>query len=280
MTATPRRARRCRRNGTGPGAATGRQRALRRGQLPEQLPAGPPRVDPVEGPAADQLLHGRAAEPRVPPELPHRADGAGVDGRLAGGPAGRAEPGDVVEAQPHAPRRRSEAEARSALLRGGIVILDTLHGAAGPAPGDVDGEGADAVALAVVDQHRGMVEAHRLGVEQGAEPVGGILEAQPGGLVDGPREGGGVRLAEAELGEAGDAPEELLGDVLAQTAVLRAAAHEAVVQRLHLQPGAVPVHRPPEAVGLAGAVAGEIHDDAQDLLLVEDDPPGFGQNWL
>ena len=136
------------------------------------------------------------------------------------------------------------------------------------------------MALAVVDQHRGVVEAHRLRVEQGAEPVCRVLQAQPGGLVDGPGEGGGVRFAEAELGEAGDAPEELLGDVLAETAVLLAAADKVVVQRLHLEARAVPVHGPPEAVGLTGAVAGKVHDDAQDLLLVEDDPLCFRQNWL
>ena len=110
--------------------------------------------------------------------------------------------------------------------------------------------------------------------------MGRVLQAQPGGLVDGPGEGGGVRLAEAERGESGDAPEELLGDTGVDAAVLAAAADEVVVQRLHLEPRAMPVHRPAEAVGLTGTVAGEIHDDAQDLLLVEDDPLCFRQNWL
>ncbi len=279
-----RRSRRRDRTATASGSAAGRQRALHPDQLPEQLTAGTSGMDAVEGPAADQLLHRRPGEPGVPPELPHRSGGADIDGRLAGRPPGRAEPGDVVETEPHAPclGRPPHHPHRGPLRRGeGEVGGGTaLHPAAGPAPGDVDREAGDAVALAVVDQHRGVVEAHRLGVEQGAEPVGRVLQAQPGGLVDGPGEGGGVRLAEAELGEAGDAPEELLGDPGVETAMLLATADEVVVQRLHLEPRAVPVHGPPEAVGLTRAVAGELHDDAQDLLLVEDDPLGFRQNWL
>ena len=40
-------------------------------------------------------------------------DSAGIDGRLAGRPPGRAEPGDVVETEPHAPCPPHEGYAAS-----------------------------------------------------------------------------------------------------------------------------------------------------------------------
>ena len=130
------------------------------------------------------------------------------------------------------------------------------------------------VILDVVDKDRRMVEAHRLRVEQCARVVRGIRQAQPGGLVRGAREGGRVRLAEAELRKAGDALEDLLRHLLAEV-VLDAAPDETVAQLLHLDTRAVPVHRPPETVRLACGVGGDLHDDAQDLLLIEDHPACF-----
>ena len=133
--------------------------------------------------------------------------------------------------------------------------------------------------LGVVDEDRRMVEAHRLRVEQRARVVRRIGHAQPRSLIRGARERRGVRLAEAELRKAGDALEDLLRHRLVEI-VLDAAADEAVAELLHLHPRTVPAHRPAKPIRLAGGVSGDLHDDAQDLLLVEDDAACFRQNRL
>jgi hypothetical protein len=42
----------------------------------------------------------------------------------------------------------------------------------------------------------------------------------------------------------------------------------------------VPVHRPAKSIRLTSGVPGDLHDDAQDLLLVQDDAACFRQNRL
>src|SRR5690606_10734833 len=93
----------------------------------------------------------------------------------------------------------------------------------------------DAVALGVGDDGGGGVEAHGLGVQEGAGEVSGVMRLLPGGGVDQEREGGGVGLREAVLGEALDLFEEglaergrdaVLGEAVEQALLV---AHEAAV---------------------------------------------------
>ena len=66
--------------------------------------------------------------------------------------------------------------------------------------------------LRVVDERVRRIEAHRLLVQQRAQELGRVVHAQPGRLVGEQAEGGGVRLREAEAGEALDLLEDALGD--------------------------------------------------------------------
>jgi len=116
-----------------------------------------------------------------------------------------------------------------------------------------------------------MVEAHRLVVEQPGIERGRVMELEPGGLVTGAGEGGGVRLGETELGECGELGEDLLGDRL-RDLVLGAAAEKTLADRPHQVVRAMAAHRPAETVGLGAREAGTVHRDLQDLLLVEHHP--------
>ena len=106
-----------------------------------------------------------------------------------------------------------------------------------------------------------------------------MVELEPDGLVRGAGECGRVGAAEAEGGETLDGVEELLGRI-GRDVVLQTAVDEALVQAAHLDPRAVPVHGPPEAVGLAGSHARNRNADLEDLLLVEDHAQGVLQDRL
>src|SRR5947208_14253703 len=96
------------------------------------------------------------------------------------------------------------------------------------------------------------------------------MELEPGGLVAGAGEGGGVRLGEAELRESCQLGEDLLGDRLWDL-VQGAAVKETLADRPHQLVRAMTAHRAPKTVGFGTAEAGAIHPDLQDLFLVEHD---------
>ena len=65
------------------------------------------------------------------------------------------------------------------------------------------------MAARVVDERLNGVEAHRLRANEPSQVVRRIVQAQPGALEGGAREGGGVRLGKSKRGEGGDARKEL-----------------------------------------------------------------------
>jgi len=106
---------------------------------------------------------------------------------------------DVAEADP---------DRRVSLRAGGRARR--LHPAVQLAGVDVRGEDLEASPLRLVDERIRRVEAHRLLVEQRTEQLRAIVDPKPGRLVGEQTEGGGVRLGEAEAGEALDLAEDLL----------------------------------------------------------------------
>ena len=81
------------------------------------------------------------------------------------------------------------------------------------------------MALRVVGQHVGRIEAHRLAVEEPAVELDREIALEPGGLVGEQREGNGVAVGEAELGEADQVVEDAFGH-LDGDAALGGALHE------------------------------------------------------
>ncbi len=77
---------------------------------------------------------------------------------------------------------------------------------------DVDGANFHAVAPGLGDDDVRRVEAHRLVPQQGGEEGGGVIAAQPGGLVGEHGEGGGVAFGEGVAAEGLQLREDLLGD--------------------------------------------------------------------
>ena len=90
------------------------------------------------------------------------------------------------------------------------------------------------MAARVVDQRLDGVEAHRLRADEAGEVVRRIVQAQPGALEGGAREGGGVRLGEAERRKRRDALEELRGIGRAHPDGGDRAVDESRAQEFHL----------------------------------------------
>ncbi len=143
----------------------------------------------------------------------------------------------------------------------------------------VDGQGLDAVALGVLHHHLHRVEAHGLGVQQGAVEGPREVALQPGGDVGQQGEGGSVALAEAVAGEAQQVVEDGVGGGWVH-APLGGAGHEIGPPALHGLAAALAAHGAPQAVGLGAAEAGQGHGHPQHLLLVDDDAQGLGQDGL
>ena len=97
------------------------------------------------------------------------------------------------------------------------------------------------MALGVVDEGVRRVEAHGLGVEQGAGELRREVAAQPRRLVGEHGKGGGVALREAELGKGDDLLEDGLRDVFADAAGERAFAEE-LIEALHVLARALATH--------------------------------------
>src|SRR5690606_18216030 len=102
----------------------------------------------------------------------------------------------------------AHAEAEGMWVVGG----GRLEGAVPVGVLDVDGVDLDAVAAGVGDDGGGAVEAHGLGVEQGAGEFGGVMAAQVGGGVAYEGETCGVAFGEAVVGEAFDLLEDAFGE--------------------------------------------------------------------
>ena len=131
--------------------------------------------------------------------------------------------------------------------------------------------------LQVFHQHARVVEAHRLVVEQPAREFDRVMQLHPGRLVRRPREGGGVRAAEAVDRKTLHRREQLVRD-LAGHVVGQAPGHELVLERGHLDPVQMPRHRAAKTVGTTRRHAGDIHRDLDDLLLVQDHAKGVAQD--
>ena len=144
----------------------------------------------------------RAAEGLTPRRAKRRGDaaaGADAAGSADGADGGGADDGGLA--------RRARAEGQD-------LRRDVDDGAADRAGVDVGGQDLDAAALGLVDEGVGRVEAHRLLVEQRAQELGPVVDAQPGRLVGQQAEGGAVGLGEAEAREADDHRPHALGQRL------------------------------------------------------------------
>ena len=135
---------------------------------------------------------------------------------------------------------------------------------------DVDGAQRDPTPLRLVGEAVGWIEAHRLLVEQRAEELGAVVDAQPGGLIGEQAEGGAVRLGKAEAGEAGDHLPDPLRERLWRADVGGGALDEALAVTLDRDARALAAHRAAQPVGLAGAEAGERLRDLEHLVLEDD----------
>ncbi len=129
----------------------------------------------------------------------------------------------------------------------GDVVQPDAHGlplddAAGAAQVDVDREHLDPVLLRVAHERRGRVEAHRLLVQERAQELRRVVVAQPRRLVREEPERGGVRLREAEAGEADELVEDRVCCLLVD-ALHRRAFDEALAKRLERVVAPLAAHR-------------------------------------
>ncbi len=227
---------------------------------------------------------------------------AGV-GEAAGEVVEGAGPGEPLQAVPSHPRAGGEVgdaqvgaaalalgdQAAHLLLPHPLDVAEAdahqqaaalaLHPAEGVAAVDGDRRDLHPAPLRLVDQRVGRVEAHRLLVEQRAEELRRVVDAQPGRLVGEQAEGGRVRLGEAEAGEALDLQPDPLGDG-GRDAPLRRAGDEALVVGAQRRLGALAAHRPPQPLGLGGGEAGQRHRHLDHLLLEDDRAERVAQHRL
>ena len=226
---------------------------------------GPPPVEAVEAAALDEALHHAPVDrAQVDPlaEVEQRAEG--------------------LAAPPHLQHRLHRALAH-VLDRGQPEADGVADVAANDREVDVrlvhvrrqhlDPHGA---ALADVAHHAVGVRALR-GEERGHE-VRGMVRLQVRGLVGQPRVGRGVRLVEAVARELLHVVPDLAGLLLRDPA-LDAALQELVLLGGH-DVGLLLPHRLAQDVGLAERVAGQGGGDLHDLLLVDHDAVGPGQDRL
>ncbi len=147
-------------------------------------------------------------------EGPHHHSGG-----LDSGDLGFTQVADVTETQPHPDRlskrilHRSSPPPPSASQVFDDVVgvgFDLLDGAVVGGGVDTRPQHHHPVALGVLDEGVGTVEAHRLGVEQPGQVLGRIVVSEPGRHVDDVGEAHRVALGETETGE----PLELLPDLV------------------------------------------------------------------
>ena len=145
---------------------------------------------------------------------------------------------------------------------------------------DVGRDQLDPLALRLVRERVGGVEAHRLLVEQRAEELGPVVDAQPGRLVGEQPEGGAVRLGEAEAGEPDDHRVDPLGGLRVDPVRRRRPVDEALVVGRDRRLRALAAHRPPQPLRLPGREAGERHRDLDHLVLEDDRAERVAQHRL
>ena len=138
----------------------------------------------------------------------------------------------------------------------------------------------DPLALRLVRQRVGRVEAHRLLVEQRAQELRPVVHAQPGRLVGEQPEGGPVRLGEAEAREADDHRVHALGRLRVGPVRARGALDEALVVGLDRRRRALAAHRPAQPLRLARREARERHRDLDHLVLEDDRAERVAQHRL
>ena len=126
----------------------------------------------------------------------------------------------------------------------------------------------------------GGVEAHRLLVQQRAQELLAIVDAQPGRLIREQAERGAVRLGEAKAGEALDHPPHPLGRPLLRARVAHRAREEVLAMALEHLLRALAAHRAAQPVRLAGGVAREGFRDLHHLILEDDRAERLPQDRL
>ena len=135
------------------------------------------------------------------------------------------------------------------------------------------------MALRVLHQREGVVEAHRLVVEERAHERRRVVGLQVRARVGDEREARRVRLGKAVERERADRAHDRVGR-LARDPTLRHPAAQPSLDSLHALPGALEAHRPPQLLGLAAREAGRGHGDPQELLLEERHPERALQDRL
>ena len=103
----------------------------------------------------------------------------------------------------------AETDANSPTLVTGRTCA--LHREAILAGVDVYGQYRDAQVLGLLQYHVRREVAGRLSGEESSEVVSGIVDLEPGGLVDGPGKLGSVALTEAVADEVGDSLKDPFG---------------------------------------------------------------------
>src|SRR6266571_285906 len=224
-------------------------RARHEAELPEQLP--PRHMKAVAGAGNDQrleaVLRQLSALRKVAHALERAVSLALLDDRLR---LGFADAVDVVDADAHR------------------AVLDR---ALGGADVHVRGTRLDPAPLAVADERRRRIEAHRLCVEERAQELGRMVVPQPGGLVGEQPERRRMRLRKPETGEA----DELVVDHVRRLQVdtfLQRARDEALAVGLERVVRALAAHRAAQPFRLPHAEAGKGDRYLENLILEDDDP--------
>ena len=232
-----------------------------------------PPAKAVAGARPRQLGERRATRARARGEVVERAERTvGLAGGDERGDLVAAHAEDVAEAETdggacasgggraHGQRRGrcggrgDEAGSRAGRGRKGRTAgRDVDDGAPDRAGVDVGREDLDAAPLGLVDEGVGRIEAHRLLVEQRAQELRPVVDAQPRRLVGEQAEGGAVGLGEAEAREADDHRPHALGQRLVDVGPLgHRALDEAAVVGLDRLRRALAAHRAAQPLGLPG----------------------------
>ncbi|VWC40571.1 hypothetical protein BST28156_06965 [Burkholderia stagnalis] len=122
------------------------------------------------------------------------------------------------------------------------------------------------MALRVLHELRGRVEAHRLAVQQRGEEDRGLVAFEPAARVHEMREAGRVALRKTVIAEALDLLENLLGE-FGRIVALPHPVDDLAVILLEIALALPRRHRATQFVGLAGREAGRDHRDLHHLLL-------------
>ena len=229
----------------------------RRGRLEREreLPSSPPsRRSRAAGRADSQSSSRRGAERSQAPDATSASSAARLDRRALREVARRRRTA-ARRRPPRPPPRRPTgcSRGRPAPRR------PSMRAARGAAAFTSGGQHLHPAPLAVADEARRRVEAHRLGVQQRAEELGRVVVAQPRGLVGEQRERGRVRLREAEAREADELVVDAVGglavDALRRARPRRTATRSASIAsslRLRLiarrSPSASPTVKPASAI--------------------------------